>query len=257
VGADPCARYTAPGGRGAHHPTGPGPRPAADGLPRRRPTPLDAAFRLVLVACGTAGGKEARKPTIIVLPHRQVSPVLRRGFASRRGSRGARPAARPRETPHGAPTVMDDTIPCMATLFSRIIAGDLPGHFVWQDPEITAFLTIAPLRPGHTLVVPRREVDRWTDADGALLARCFEVAQAVGQGVQLAWNAPRAGLLVAGFEVPHLHIHVAPVWDMSDFDFSKVKPEEDQAALQAAAEKLRAALLELGHEQARDAGPVL
>ncbi|GHI95618.1 HIT family protein [Streptomyces olivaceus] len=143
----------------------------------------------------------------------------------------------------------------MTTLFSRIIAGELPGHFVWQDPEVVAFLSIAPLRPGHTLVVPRREVDRWTDADGALLTRCFEVAQAVGQGVQQAWNAPRAGLVVAGFEVPHLHIHVAPVWDMSDFDFSKAEQEDDQSVLAEAAAKLRAALLELGHEQARDLAP--
>ncbi|MFC7808617.1 HIT family protein [Streptomyces olivaceus] len=143
----------------------------------------------------------------------------------------------------------------MTTLFSRIIAGELPGHFVWQDPEVVAFLSIAPLRPGHTLVVPRREVDRWTDADGALLTRCFEVAQAVGQGVQQAWNAPRAGLVVAGFEVPHLHIHVAPVWDMSDFDFSKAEQEDDQSVLAEAAAKLRTALLELGHEQARDLAP--
>ncbi|AEN13325.1 MULTISPECIES: HIT family protein [unclassified Streptomyces] len=143
----------------------------------------------------------------------------------------------------------------MTTVFSRIITGELPGLFVWQDPEIVAFLSIAPLRPGHTLVVPRREVDRWTDIDGALLARSFEVAQAVGQGVQRAWNAPRAGLVVAGFEVPHLHIHVAPVWDMTDFDFSKAKQEKDQSALTGAAAKLRGALLELGYEQARDSAP--
>jgi diadenosine tetraphosphate (Ap4A) HIT family hydrolase len=143
----------------------------------------------------------------------------------------------------------------MTTLFSRIISGELPARFVWQDPEVTAFLSIAPLRPGHTLVVPRREVDRWTDADGALLGRCIEVAQAIGQGVQAAWNAPRAGLVIAGFEVPHLHLHVAPVWDMSDFDFSRVEQEEDQSALDDAAERLRAALLALGHEQARDTGP--
>ncbi|GAB3445893.1 HIT family protein [Streptomonospora sediminis] len=145
----------------------------------------------------------------------------------------------------------------MATLFSRIIAGELPGRFVWHDPEITAFLDISPLRPGHTLVVPRREVDRWTDADGALLARCIEVAQAVGQGVQQAWNAPRAGLVIAGFGVPHLHIHVAPVWGMSDFDFTKAKPEEDQSALDDAAEKLRASLLDLGYEQARGTDPLV
>ncbi|APX33197.1 HIT family hydrolase [Brachybacterium sp. P6-10-X1] len=139
----------------------------------------------------------------------------------------------------------------MTTLFSRIIAGELPGHVVWEDPGITAFLSIAPLRPGHTLVVPREEVDQWTDADAALLGRCVEVARAIGHGVQRAWGAPRAGLVIAGFEVPHLHIHVAPVWGTSDFDLSRVEREDDESALEDAAQKLRSALLELGHEQAR------
>ncbi|WP_166997263.1 HIT family protein [Paramicrobacterium fandaimingii] len=138
----------------------------------------------------------------------------------------------------------------MTTLFSRIIAGDLPGRFVWNDPEVTAFLSTSPLKPGHTLVVPRLNVDQWTDADGDTLRRCMEVAQAIGKGVQRAWHAPRAGVVIAGFEVPHLHIHVAPVWSMSDFDFTNVSLEKDESVLDAAAEKLRAALLELGYEQA-------
>ena len=138
----------------------------------------------------------------------------------------------------------------MPTLFSKIIAGDLPGHFVWKDPEVVAFLSIAPLRPGHTLVVPRAEVDHWTDADPALLSRCMEVAQAIGQGVRAAWNAPRAGLLVAGFEVAHMHVHVAPVWGMSDFDLSGVETETDHGVLDRSAERLRTALRELGFEHA-------
>ncbi|QPZ39341.1 HIT family protein [Paramicrobacterium chengjingii] len=142
----------------------------------------------------------------------------------------------------------------MTSLFSRIIAGELPAHFVWQDPDVVAFLSIAPLRVGHTLVVPRREVDRWTDADGETLWRCMKVAKAIGRGVERAWDAPRAGLVIAGFEVPHLHIHVAPVWDMSDFDFTEVTQEEDESALDAAAERLRDALRELGYKQTADAG---
>lgn len=138
----------------------------------------------------------------------------------------------------------------MPTLFSQIISGDLPGHFVWQDPEVVAFLSIAPLRPGHTLIVPRAEIDHWTDADSALLARCTEVAQAIGQGVRRAWDAPRAGVLIAGFEVPHMHIHVAPVWDMSDFDITGVEVEKDQKVLDASAERLRSALRELGFSHA-------
>ncbi|GAB2871571.1 HIT family protein [Streptomyces deserti] len=134
----------------------------------------------------------------------------------------------------------------MPTLFSRILAGELPGRFVWQDHEVAAFLSIAPLTPGHTLVVPRQELDQWTDADDGLLARCMTVAQAVGRGVKQAWDAPRAGLFIAGFEVPHLHIHVAPAWGMGDFDFSTAEVEKDEAKLDDAAARLRGALRELG-----------
>ncbi|QNP68708.1 HIT family protein [Streptomyces roseirectus] len=135
----------------------------------------------------------------------------------------------------------------MSTLFTRILTGELPGRFVWEDEKAAAFLSIAPLTPGHTLVVPRQEVDRWTDADGELLAHCVSVAQKIGQGVRKAWDAPRAGLIIAGFEVPHMHIHVAPAWDMGDFDFSKAEVEKDETKLDEAADRLRAALRELGH----------
>lgn len=133
----------------------------------------------------------------------------------------------------------------MSTIFSQIIDGTLPARFVWQDPDAVAFLSNAPLRPGHTLVVPRLEVDRWTDLDEHLLAHCMTVAQAIGRGVQRAWDAPRAGLVIAGFEVPHAHIHVSPVWEMSDFDFTKAAFDTDSAALDTAAHELRSALREL------------
>ncbi|MET8976905.1 HIT family protein [Streptomyces sp. NPDC004539] len=137
----------------------------------------------------------------------------------------------------------------MSTLFTRILDGELPGRFVWQDDKAAAFLSIAPLTPGHTLVVPRQEIDRWTDADGELLAHCVSVAQKIGRAVQLAWDAPRAGLIVAGFEVPHMHIHVAPVWEMGDFDFTKAEVEKDESKLDDAADRIRAALGELGYAQ--------
>ncbi|MEU1301169.1 HIT family protein [Streptomyces shenzhenensis] len=142
----------------------------------------------------------------------------------------------------------------MATVFSQILAGELPARFVWQDDEVAAFLSIAPLTPGHTLVVPRREVDQWTDADGELLAHCMTVAQAIGRGVRRAWDAPRAGVVIAGFEVPHMHIHVAPTWGMSDFDFSKATVEKDEAALDGAATRLRTALRELGFTESVPTG---
>jgi histidine triad (HIT) family protein len=135
----------------------------------------------------------------------------------------------------------------MATLFTRIITGELPGRFVWQDEQVVAFLTTAPLRPGHTLVVPREEVDQWTDADPDLLSHLMTVAQSVGQAVKAGWDAPRAGVVIAGLEVPHLHVHVVPMWDMSDLDFASVDPDPGAPALDAAADKVRAALRDLGH----------
>ena len=70
----------------------------------------------------------------------------------------------------------------MPSIFSRIIAGELPGRFVWKDDEVVAFLSIAPMRPGHTLVVPRREVDHWIDLEPDLAARCFTVAREIEIG---------------------------------------------------------------------------
>ena len=135
----------------------------------------------------------------------------------------------------------------MPTLFTRIITGELPGRFVWQDPEVVAFLTTAPLRPGHTLVVPRQEVDQWTDADPDLLSHLMAVAQSIGQAVKRGWSAPRSGLIVAGLEVAHLHLHVFPAWDMTDFDFATVDQDPAAPALDSAAETVRTALRQLGH----------
>jgi diadenosine tetraphosphate (Ap4A) HIT family hydrolase len=130
----------------------------------------------------------------------------------------------------------------VATIFSKIISGELPGRFVYTDAQVVAFLSIAPATDGHTLVVPRQEVDQWTDADPELLTHCVLVAQRIGQAQQRAWNAPRAGLAIAGFEVPHMHLHVYPVWNMADLDITNLPVEPDEAKLDAAAERLRAAL---------------
>lgn len=135
----------------------------------------------------------------------------------------------------------------MSTVFSKIISGELPGRFVWQDPEVVAFLTIAPVAAGHTLVVPRAEVDRWTDLEPALLTRLNEVAQAVGKAVLAGFGAERAGYLIAGFEVPHTHIHVFPADDMSGFDLSRADADRPAEEFDAAAETLRRALRDLGH----------
>jgi histidine triad (HIT) family protein len=138
----------------------------------------------------------------------------------------------------------------MPTLFSRIIAGELPGTFVWKDEQCVAFLSIAPLTAGHTLVVPREEVDRWTDLPPELWAHLTDVAQVLGKAVQAAFEAPRAGVVLAGFEVPHTHVHVFPTWSMSDFDFGHARPLDDPAAaLAEPAERIRAALRVAGRPE--------
>jgi diadenosine tetraphosphate (Ap4A) HIT family hydrolase len=129
----------------------------------------------------------------------------------------------------------------MATLFTRIINGELPGRFIYADELAVAFLTISPLTPGHTLVVSREEVDQWTDAGDLLLHHCLDIARRIGNAAKQAFDAPRAGLIIAGLEIPHLHVHVFPVWSLEDFDFSRARAASDEELDQAAA-RLQAAM---------------
>jgi len=129
----------------------------------------------------------------------------------------------------------------MATIFTRIINGELPARFIYADDLVVAFLSIMPLTTGHTLVVPREEVDQWTDADESLLHHCMDVARQVGSAAKEAFDAPRVGLVIAGLEVPHLHVHVFPVWSLEDFNFARAKAASD-AELDQAAARLRNAL---------------
>jgi diadenosine tetraphosphate (Ap4A) HIT family hydrolase len=129
----------------------------------------------------------------------------------------------------------------MPTVFTRIISGELPGRFVYTDDLAVAFLSITPVTAGHTLVVPREEVDQWTDADETLLHHCMDVAQRIGNAAKQAFGAPRAALIIAGLEVPHLHVHVFPAWSLDDFNFARAKPAPDEE-LDAAAASLRTAL---------------
>lgn len=135
----------------------------------------------------------------------------------------------------------------MSTLFTRIIAGEIPGRFVWADDLCVAFGTIAPITDGHILVVPRAEVPRFTDADDDLLAHLSRVAKRIGTAQQRAFDAPRAALLVAGFEVPHLHLHVLPAWGEGELSFANARQDVPGDQLDASAERVRAALRDAGH----------
>lgn len=135
----------------------------------------------------------------------------------------------------------------MATLFTKIIDGDIPAHFVWQDERCVAFLVIDPLTDGHAVVVPREEVDHWLDASSQLLTHLIQVAQTIGKAQHTEWNSARVGVLVQGFEVPHLHVHVWPVNGVEDFDLRNVTQGQDQDVLARNADRLRGRLRDQGH----------
>ena len=122
----------------------------------------------------------------------------------------------------------------MATLFTRIIEGELPGRFVWRDDRCVAFLSINPLKPGHTLVVPIDEVDHWLDCPPDLLDHLMAVAQRIGRAMQRAYQPEKVALLVEGLEVPHLHLHVTPIWRPGDTVFARAEKNPDPAALDEA-----------------------
>ncbi|MCS4490288.1 HIT family protein [Corynebacterium sp. ES2794-CONJ1] len=132
----------------------------------------------------------------------------------------------------------------MTSVFSKIINGELPGRFVYRDEDVVAFLTIEPLSYGHTLVVPVQEVDKWTDLEPEVWAKLTAVAQRVGQAIVSTFDAPRAGFVIAGFDVPHTHIHVFPATDMGDYDFRTALKmnETDPKLMDEAALKISLAL---------------
>ncbi len=140
----------------------------------------------------------------------------------------------------------------MPSIFTRIIQGQLPGRFLWRDDKAVAFLTIAPIKPGHTLVVPIQEVDHWLDADPELNAHLTAVAQKVGAAIQEAFQPTRVGLMIAGLEVPHLHLHLVPIHELRDLDFARADQSPAPEAMDEAAEKIRAALRAAGHAEVAD-----
>ncbi|WIM86209.1 HIT family protein [Candidatus Mycobacterium wuenschmannii] len=133
----------------------------------------------------------------------------------------------------------------MSTIFSKIINGELPGRFVYEDDEVVAFLTIEPMTQGHTLVVPRAEIDQWQSIDRGVFAKVMSVAQLIGKAVTHAFDADRAGLIIAGLEVPHLHVHVFPAKSLSDFGFANVDRSPSAESLDEAQSKITAALVDL------------
>jgi len=140
----------------------------------------------------------------------------------------------------------------MPSVFSLIINGDLPGHFLWSDDVCVSFLSINPITDGHALVVPRAEVDQWTDVPAADAAHLMEVSHHVGNAIKSVFAPQRVGLMIAGFEVPHTHVHVLQLNSMANMDFANAAATVDHQVLGEHAASLRSALETAGHEQVSD-----
>jgi histidine triad (HIT) family protein len=130
----------------------------------------------------------------------------------------------------------------MPSVFTRILQRELPGRFVYEDDDCAAFLTIAPVTPGHTLVVTRREVDDWLelrpDERNALWAACATVGKAIDQ----VFHPGKVAAMLIGLEVPHVHVHLVPINSESQLDFSKADPNTDPAAMDEVAAAISAAV---------------
>lgn len=134
----------------------------------------------------------------------------------------------------------------MPTVFTRILAGEIPGRFVWKDERCFSILTINPIQPGHALVIPRQEIDHWLDVPADLRHHLFDVAHVIGRAQMKAFAPAKIGLLIVGLEVLHTHLHSIPIRDPGHVDFKNAEKSPAPAALDAAASKLRAALRDLG-----------
>ncbi len=130
----------------------------------------------------------------------------------------------------------------MPSIFTRIIDGEIPGRFVWTDDVCVAFLDVRPLARGHVLVVPRTEVDQWTDLDVDTASHLVGVAHSIGRAQKQLLNPARIGLLIAGFEVPHVHVHVVPMNSMAALDFGQADPSPDPHDLDGLADQIASIL---------------
>ena len=130
----------------------------------------------------------------------------------------------------------------MATIFTMIINGDIPGTFVHRDEKCVVFMSINPMAPGHALVVPIEEIDHWVDASPELTAHLFEVTRRIATAQNRAFRCEKVGVIIAGYEVPHTHIHVVPTNDMSELSFANAAASVERDDLEAWAQAIRDAL---------------
>lgn len=130
----------------------------------------------------------------------------------------------------------------MASIFTRIINREIPGHIVAEDDRYIAFLDVMPLVHGHVLVIPKQEVDYIFDLDDATLSGLTIFAKKVAVAIKKAVPCKRIGIAVIGLEVPHAHVHLVPMNSVGDINFTQPKLKPSPEELAAAADKIRKAL---------------
>ena len=111
----------------------------------------------------------------------------------------------------------------MTSIFTKIINKEIPGRIIWEDSTCIAMVDIRPLNRGHVLVIPREEVDKWHELSAASISHLMTIVHKVAEAQQLIFKPARVGLMIAGFEVPHTHIHCVPIEDMSHLDFTQAQ----------------------------------
>jgi histidine triad (HIT) family protein len=130
----------------------------------------------------------------------------------------------------------------MATIFSRIIAGEIPSFKIAENDQFYAFLDVFPLVPGHTLVVPKKEVDKLFDMDENDLSAVLQFARPIAKAIEKAFPCQRCGMAVIGLEVPHAHVHLVPIDAADDLNFTRPKLKPSQDELKEAQQKILHAL---------------
>lgn len=120
----------------------------------------------------------------------------------------------------------------MTTVFTRIINGEIPGTFVHRDEMCVAFMTINPIADGHLLVVPVEEVDHWIDLDDEVSNHLFAVSKRISRALSTVFECERIGVIIAGYEVDHCHIHLIPTRSMADLDFRNAATSVDRSKLE-------------------------
>lgn len=122
----------------------------------------------------------------------------------------------------------------MASIFTKIILGELPSFKILENEHILAILTLDPIQPGHTIIFPKVEVDHFFDVPEPHYSAVSEAAQIIAKAIRTATGCKRVGVAVQGFEVQHYHLHLIPMWGTEDFDFRKAKrlPPEEMKAMQ-------------------------